>query len=182
MPGLTVTSENPVYVEGNYNANNTGFSEPNAATAVIVDSLTLLSNSWNDRVSFTSPQNSAGRPATETWYRMAVIAGKGRPFAQPSGQPANFGTDGGIHNFLRFVEDWSSRTVHYRGSIAILYTNRQGVGTFKQAGNDNVYGPPGTRDFAFDLDFLQPSLMPPRTPVFRDINTLGFTQITAIGQ
>jgi hypothetical protein len=32
------------------------------------------------------------------------------------------------------------------------------------------------RNFAFDTDFLDPSLLPPLTPVFRDTNALGFAQ------
>ena len=47
MPGLTVASENMVYVQGDFNAAG-GFGEPNAATAVISDGVTLLSNNWND--------------------------------------------------------------------------------------------------------------------------------------
>jgi hypothetical protein len=40
-----------------------------------------------------------------------------------------------------------------------------------------VYGAP-TRNFTFDTTFLTPALLPPLTPVFRDINTLGFKQET----
>ena len=40
----------------------------------------------------------------------------------------------------------------------------------------NVYSPP-TRDYMFDVDFLQPTLLPPHTPMFRDVNTLGFTKV-----
>jgi hypothetical protein len=178
-PGIAVIAENPVYVQGNYNAAN-GFGNPHVAASIIADAVTVLSNNWNDRNSFTSPQDPSNRTATTTWYRMAVIAGTGRSFPRSgvvNNPPENFGTDGGIHNFLRYLEDWSGDTVNYRGSIAILYNNRQGVGTFKQAGNNNVYGTPATRAYAFDVEFLQPSLLPPRTPVFRDINTLSFTQV-----
>jgi hypothetical protein len=178
-PGLAVVAENPVYVEGDYNA-NAGFGNPHVAASIIADTVTVLSNAWNDRVSFTSPQNNAGRPAVNTWYRVAVIAGTSKGFPRPAGYPTpeNMGTDGGVHNFLRMIEDWNGRTTSYRGSIAILYHSRQGVGIFKQAGNDNVYGPPSTRAFNFDIEFLQPALLPPRTPVFRDINTLSFTRVT----
>ena len=27
-------------------------------------------------------------------------------FPQPAGTGADFGTDGGVHNFLRYIEDW----------------------------------------------------------------------------
>ena len=35
----------------------------------------------------------------------------------------------------------------------------------------------GARDYNFDTDFLTPSLLPPGTPMFRDINTLTFRQL-----
>jgi hypothetical protein len=35
----------------------------------------------------------------------------------------------------------------------------------------------GGRDWTFDDDFLLPALLPPGTPMFRDVNTLTFRQI-----
>jgi len=52
--------------------------------------------------------------------------------------------------------------------------NRQAVGIYKCC--DVVYGAP-TRGYVFDDEFLTPSLLPPRTPMFRDINTLSFRQV-----
>ena len=65
--------------------------------------------------------------------------------------------------------------MNYKGSIVSLYYNRQAVGTYKDGSNNTVYTPP-TRGYAFDSDFLTPSLLPPRTPMFRDTNTIGFTE------
>jgi hypothetical protein len=176
MPGLAITSENPLYVQGDYNANAAGFVAGNAATSVAADAVTLLSNSWNDNLSLTAPNNPAGRPATTTWYRTAVLSGKGLSFPRPGpgNPPEDFGTDGGAHNFLRFIERWSGQTLNYQGSIASLSVNRQGLGVYKCC--TNVYGPP-VRAFSFDLDFLDPALLPPMTPIFRDINTTGFHQV-----
>ena len=136
----------------------------------------MLSSNWNDNSSFSTPNKASSRPATTTRYRLAVLTGKGRPFPRPSAgsPPVNFGTDGGTHNFLRMLEDWSGATFYYRGSMASLYYNRQALGTFKDG--DNTYSPP-TRDFLFDTEFLTPALLPPRTPMFRDVNSLGFTQV-----
>jgi hypothetical protein len=175
-PGLTIASENPVYVQGNYNADATGFGNPHVAAAIIADAVTLLSNAWNDNTSFTSPNDPAGRPAVETWYRMAIIAGKGVTFPRPDNgnPPLDFGTDGGVHNFLRYLENWSDRRLNFRGALASFYFNRQAVGTYKCC--QNVYSPP-TRVYAFDTDFLLPNLLPPHTPMFRDVNTTGFTQV-----
>jgi hypothetical protein len=175
--GFTVASENPVYVQGNYNAlaNNT-LADPHIPAAVIADAVTLLSNSWNDVTSFRQPNNPAGRNATTTGYRMAIIGGKGLSFPQPTAWAADqdFGTDGGAHNFLRYVEDWSNETLNYRGSIVSFYTSRQAVGTYKCC--TNVYSPP-SRGYNFDTDFLVPALLPPGTPMFRDVNTLTFRQL-----
>jgi hypothetical protein len=172
--GLTVVAENPVYVQGNFNAPGT-FNGNHAASAIIADAVTFLSNSWNDRSSFTSPHSLSGsRAASTTWYRMALIAGKGRPFPQPSGTEQDFGTDGGIHNFLRLLENWGGQTLNYRGSVISLFYNRQAVGLYKCC--TNVYSPP-TRGYNFDVEFLEPSLLPPRTPMFRDVNITGFSRL-----
>jgi len=187
--GLTVASENPVYVQGNYNACGTptqscssnGFASGNhKSAAIIADAVTLLSRTWNDKNSFVNPHDVDGRMAGTTWYRMGVISGKGINFPFPnnnSGDPVNFGSDGGAHNFLRFLENWGSSgvTVNYVGSMVSLYTSRQAVGSWKCCGG-SVYNPPSRSAF-FDEEFLDPTLLPPRTPMFRDINTLTFRQL-----
>jgi hypothetical protein len=191
--GLTVASENPVYIQGHYNAcnvtstaasciNSDGFvdgASPSVhkSAAVVADSVTLLSRTWNDNNSFVNPHSIASRVAGDrTFYRLGIISGKGRPFPKTgSGTFANFGSDGGAHNFLRFMEDWDGKDVFYKGSMISLYFSRQGTGVWKY-GESMVYFAP-TRNMLFDTEFLTPSLLPPRTPMFRDINTLTFRQI-----
>ncbi len=177
-PGLTVVSENPVYVQGDYNA-GPSFSVAHVACAVIADAVTLLSNSWSDYTSYAYPYQSSRRVPTETWYRMAIMGGKGHDFPRPW-TGSLLGSDGGVNNFVRFLEFWMSRTVHYRGSMVSLWYHRQSVYPFRPAyssgANCNTYFPPN-RDFQFDTDFLQFSLLPPGTPMFRDVNVLGFTQV-----
>jgi hypothetical protein len=179
--GLTIAAENPVYVQGDYNCptcagNN--FDANSVGASIIGDAVTVLSNSWNDINSFIGPYNMGVRLAATSYYRAAIVGGSGSPFPQPtawaSGQ--DFGTDGGIHNFLRYIENWGGQNLNYTGSLVSLYTNRQATGTFKCC--TTVYSPP-TRNYAFDNNFLQPSLLPPRTPLFRDVNTTGFTQLLA---
>ncbi len=173
--GLTVVSENPVYIQGDWNANaaNDGFTGAHAATSVIADAVTLLSNSWNDDTSFAQPYAVGNRNRnTQAWYRVAIIGGKGPWFTQPTGTAGDFGTDGGVHNFLRYLEN-GDQPVNYLGSIATFYYNRQAVGTYKCC--NTVYGAP-QRNYNFDSDFLDPSLLPPNTPVFRDMNAVGFSQ------
>jgi hypothetical protein len=178
-PGLTIASENPVYLQGNYNATAASVvAEPNVAAAIIADSVTLLSNNWNDVNSFLSPTASVGlRNAATTGYRAAFVTGKTLPFPKPAFAGASFGSDGGAHNFLRNLENWNIAGViqRYRGSLVSFYTSRQAVGTFKCCGGDTYVR--GDREWAFDTDFLIPSQLPPATPMFRDINTLTFRQL-----
>ena len=113
------------------------------------------------------------RDSLTSWYRWRSSPARGsiRPAA---GTAKDFGTDGGAHNFLRYIENWGGQALNYRGSIASLYHSRQAIGTYKCC--TIVYSPP-TRGYNFDVEFLTPALLPPRTPMFRDVNTLTVRQI-----
>ena len=127
--GFTVGSENPVYIQGDYNSsvadptwtNPAAADPPHAAAAVIADAVTLLSSydpasgqGWVDLNSLRSPSNDGGRQAFTSYYRVAVSGGKNINF------PVNvccawsgtddWGTDGGVHNFLRQLENWGGDT------------------------------------------------------------------------
>ena len=73
-PGLTIAAENPVYIQGDW---NTGSSPPSSAnipdptrpmdsgyqwrpSAIVADSITLLSNSWRDVALASSERKSSG--------------------------------------------------------------------------------------------------------------------------
>ena len=180
--GFTVTSENPVYIQGNYNSSAadplwTGGSNtaPHAAAAIIADTVTLLSNNWTDANSLNNPTNMGGRPAATAYYRMAVAGGKNAPFPIPNwgGVAQDFGTDGGLHNFLRYLENWGGQTLYYSGSLVSMYYSEYNTGTFKCCAT--VYSPP-TRSYAFDTLFLNPANLPPGTPMFQDVVNLSYHQ------
>ncbi len=182
--GLTIASENPVYVQGDYNNDpttdatlGTPSTDAHVGTSIIADAVTALSNNWNDVNSFISPYNYSGRMATATTYRFAMVGGQGVPFLQPAGSsfadPAQ-GTDGGVHNLMRYVENWNTTVPsYYLGSMVSMYYDHQAVGIWKCCGAGGS-GP--QRNYKFDTDFLTPSLLPPLTPMLRAINTVGFTQ------
>ena len=177
--GLAFAAENPVYVQGDYNANSKGnqWTDPFTPSSIAGDAVTLLSVQWNDVNSFASPYSTALRQGASTFYRAAIIGGQTLSFPQPSGTGQDYGTDGGVHNFLRYIEAWGG-TLNYQGSIVSLYNNRQATGTFKCC--NTVYNPP-TRGYFFDITFLNPTQLPPRTPLFRDVNTTGFSQLLVPG-
>jgi len=176
-PGFTVAAENAVYVQGNYNADSSGFNGTHSFAAVIADTVKLLSNAWSDDKSFSHPQSlsSAGRNATSTWFRVALAAGKTPMFTYPTNtiSDSGFGGDGGVHNFFHYMERWSGDTLNYVGSLVSLYRSHQTIGLMKCCAI--TYSPP-TRNFTFDLEFLVPSQLPPGSPRFRDINNLSFRQ------
>ena len=64
--------------------------------------------------------------------------------------------------------------INYMGSIVSLFVSRQAVGTFKCC--ERVYNYT-LRNYTFDNNFLLPALLPPGTPMFRDVNTLTFRQL-----
>jgi Tfp pilus assembly protein PilX len=185
--GFTVASENPVYVQGNYNSsaadpawasNNPANTVAHSAAGIIADAVTLLSNEWTDVNSLNNFTNLAGRaPTTDGYYRMAVAGGKNIPFPIPTwGASQDFGTDGGMHNFLRYLEAWGNngRNVWYMGSLVSMYYSEYNTGTFKCC--TVVYGAPGSRKYYFDTLFLNAANLPPGTPTFEDINNLAYRQ------
>jgi hypothetical protein len=181
--GFTVASENPVYVEGDYNTNagdpfwtNAQAPDiPHAAAAIIADSVTLLSNNWSDLTDMKNTLRLNNRPATNTYYRMAMAAGKNINFPQPNGTGNDFGTDGGVHNFLRYIESWQNGNIvlGYRGSLVSLYYSQYATGIFKCC--TLVYEPP-KRQYFFDTAFLNPQNLPPGTPMLQDVENLSYWQ------
>ncbi|HKM47167.1 MAG TPA: hypothetical protein VJX69_06245 [Terriglobales bacterium] len=194
--GFTVASENPVYILGDYNSSaadsagwagdTTAFAGDvagHAAAAVIADTVTLLSNAWTDLESMQTGDVTikTNRNAANTAYRVAVSAGKNRTFPYSTATTwavyatePDIGTDGGVHNFLRFLEDWSGITASYKGSLVSLYYSTYNTGFYKYG--NVVYDAPN-RNYYFDLDFTSPGGLPPGTPLFRDVETLGYRQM-----
>jgi hypothetical protein len=205
--GFTVVSEEPVYVYGNYNTGASDPfwpsggtpTTPHSAAAIIADAVTLLSNppsaatlptpntGWNDRESFAYPGQATqsggfpGRQGNTSYYRVAIAAGKSIPFPQTAfsaGVPwKDFGTDGGMHNFLRYLEDRSDNgngaTVNYTGSLISMYYSQYATGIFKCC--NSTYNAP-VRNYFFDTQFLNPNNLPPGTPMFQDVVSLSYHQ------
>ena len=182
LGGFSLAAENPVYILGDYNASSSvGAFSPDPSgkchvpAAVFADAVTLLSNSWVDGEDLAYPTNVGGRPGTSnTFWRVAIIGGKNNSFPNPTYAPApraDFGTDGGTHNFLRFIENWGS-TANYRGSMVSFYIARQATGVYKYT---VVYAAP-TRAFNYDTDFTNITSLPPGAPRFTDVNALSYQQ------
>jgi len=167
---------------------NGGADPVHSAAALIADTAVLLSNNWLDWNSFfgaagansppTNPSNN-NRQAQDSYYRVAIAAGRVQDFAYPgwaAGSAFYTGTDGGVHNFLQFREDWGPgvNNLYYKGSMVNLFYSTYNTGIFKCC-NYSVYTPP-IRHYQFDTDFTNASELPPGTPTFRDIDNLSYRQ------
>lgn len=151
--GLTIATDNPVYIVGDYNVNPTGstsgasapapaptppsdngtYTAPTVSgtqkyAALYCDAVTLLSKNWADNNS-TGAVTSQSRFGYNTTVNTCVVAGN---TASSSG---TYG--GGGENFFRFLEDWSksNNTFTYYGSMVQLYRPQQAIGAWSGSGN-----------------------------------------------
>ena len=172
--GLTVVSNNPVYIQGDFNvgpgivpSNSTTNNDPThpqsvgytrAPTSVVADAVTILSNNWNDANGNSSSDPLSGRVATNTTVNTAIISGivpsGGVPVLGVSPQDGSY--SGGAENFPRFLEQWETPSggnpvfFTYYGSMVELFQSKQAIGEWTYGGN--VYGAPN-RQWYFDNNF-----------------------------
>jgi hypothetical protein len=69
---------------------------------------------------------------------------------------------GGVENFLRLLENWSSgTTLTYNGSIVVMFNSLYATNHWQTPGN--YYNVPN-RSWGFDVNFLNQNQLPPLTP------------------
>ena len=148
--GLTIVSNGPVYVQGDYNAKPSDPSYVKKPASIIADAVNLLSNSWNN-----SKGASSGLPnASATTYNFAMISGN---------QDTSSGNyNGGFENLPRFHENWTNVACNIRGSFVNLWRSRIADGAWQYGGNR--YTAPN-RNWTYDTDFNDPAKLPPFTPL-----------------
>lgn len=146
---LTVVSNDPVYIKGDYNSIN------KRPAAVICDALNILSNNWNDSTGIDS------RVASNTTVNSAFIAGNNNTSVGDY--------NGGLENYPRFLENWSGKTLTYRGSFVGLWNSQVAQGHWNRGG----YSPPN-RNWNYDTDFNNSNNLPPFTPFLVETMALAW--------
>jgi hypothetical protein len=159
--GLTLATVNPIYVKGHYNCTNaahlgTTNTSSSLPASIIADAFTPLSSTWSDAAS-TGTYTS--RVAADTTVNAALLAGMVYTAADGSSS-----ISGGVVNFPRLLEAWSSRTLTLNGSMVNLFNSARATALFQVPGT--YYNAP-TRNFNFDPNFLNPAQMPPGSPELR---------------
>jgi hypothetical protein len=180
--GLTVATDRPMYVLGDFNSVNW------LPSALMADVLVFLSNPPNAAMSAatTVPSSqrcgvAAGwcdnqqstlvrRMATNTTQNAAILAGHTPTSCdwQRAGCP-NPTSGGGVHNMMGYRESWSGVNHHYTGSIVSLFGTRY----FHNEWSLAYYAPPH-RIWAFDTRFQNPNLLPPGTPAVGNVVQTAF--------
>jgi hypothetical protein len=167
--GLTVATPNPLYIKGHYNAPSSYVGTTNTSTTVpaslVADAITILSGNWANT---NSSLSLSSRLATDTTINAAMVAG-----IVPTG---NGYYSGGLENFPRFLEDWTSCTFTFNGSVSALFGSQ--IATAPWGASADVYAPP-VRNWSFDGNFTDPSKQPPGTPEVRTLIRGSWTPVLA---
>lgn len=192
--GLTVATPRPLYVQGHYNqpvsahlgTTNTSGTKPASLAA---DAVNVLSGSWNDLNSI-SPLLTT-RNASDTTVNAAFLSGIVPTLASNRTTAEGGKYSGGVENYPRFLERWSGRTFTYNGSMVVMFNSQFATNGWRYGGS--IYEAP-TRRWAFDLNFMDPSKLPPGTPQLAATirgswavlkagytNTVAETEVVSIG-
>ncbi len=204
--GITISTENMIYIWGSYNAlgivgapaagtatlNDGGYLGPQVPSSIVADAIFPLSKTWSDSMSSINPEGGNGgatmrtadvnvpNTGEETSVRAAIIAGTNMSALQvnpDAGNGADSRLSGGMHNFPRFLENWLTPQRSWNF-----------VGSFcplyystQALGpwiylDQQIYGAP-YRNWAFDTSFRDLSRLPPGTPMFQYVEATGFRQV-----
>lgn len=198
--GVTVATNAPVYVVGNYNSPgvNAGtrsgtavgtetiatigdYKDGEVAAAVIADAVNILSNAWWSSGTLAGDAstlaNSSGTvPSTLTASSTEICAAflTGNVATTGSGNvDSNY--SGGVENFPRLHENWTAsgnRTLRYRGSMVALFNSEVATGQWTNA----RYSAP-TREWGFNKMFGE-GRQPPGTPMIRTFRRITYADLT----
>lgn len=188
IQGLTVVSDQAVYVQGDYNRDTSW-----RPASIIADSLNLLSNQYNvrpggagtfaDQRSYANLASGTTRNASNTEYNAAFLAGTDTTGGVEGAGGFNGYYNGGLENYPRLHEDWSGggATLRYRGSFVSFaeaqhvdgrWCGTGGNGTYNPNNNTtsgvsgcNIYNAP-TRVWEYDTRFNDIDQLPPLSPNF----------------
>ena len=157
--GLTVATDNPIYVQGDYN------TEEEQPASVLCDALNILSKHWDEQNDASAGWGS--REASETEVNACIMTGFTRETSVENGY------SGGLENLPRFLENWTGVEFTYSGSMISLWYSQQATGDWKY-GNPCYTAP--NRIWSYNQELLDPANLPPGTPELRVLEKIGWQQ------
>ena len=158
----TIASDNPVYIQGDFNSGGGTVR----GVAIVSDAINVLSNS------FTTKTCNSGVPDASVTTINAALFGGNVP------TPAGGGTySGGLENYPRMHEDWSpggtSENLNIMGSFINLWVSSQADGDWVYGG-DRYEAP--IRNWGWDVRFQNPDFWPPFIPSIFSVERVGFLE------
>lgn len=181
--GLTVVSDQAVYIQGDYNLKDdpaTAATEKWRPASILADTINILSNRWtlddaNGRTYVSNLPSSkidyTSRPTpTETTVNAAFLSGTEITGGVNGASGQSVGNhSGGVNNYPRFHENWASTVrFNYKGSFVSLNAPRRTNSLYcgpADATNCNIYTPP-RRNWDYDTEFNNAANLPPMAPQF----------------
>ncbi len=191
--GTSFVTNNALYVQGHFNSDgiataydsngnittqrtgsrtlpdsNADFAQQGkeAPASLVGDAVTLLSPGWDNT---KSKRAIADRVASvDTEVSAAILAG-----IAPTGKNGVTKYSGGAENFPRFLENWSGKTLVYRGSMVNLFESEVAKQRWQ---SNNVYSPPN-RAWGFHAKFAE-GFFPPGTPNVRTFRRVNYRELT----
>ena len=156
--GLTVVSDQAIFVQGNYNLD----ASPWRPASFLADALNILSQSY--AANYAAHIN-AMTVAGATTVQAAFLGGTHTTGGTEGtgGQGGGNNTyNGGLENYPIFHENWGGVVFQYRGSFVSLERPQHSTGAWSTGG---YYGAP-TRDWGYDTRFNDVANLPPLSPRF----------------
>ena len=157
---LTVATDLPAYVQGNYNQGDSNHSVQPAA--ILSDATTVLSNQWSNSY-------NSGTNLTDTGSGKSLVPGRdvtgpltiNADIMTGNSATTSAGYGGGFENFIRFLENWQyngTQNFNFGGSLVCMWTAHQATAVWQNTG---IYYNPPTRNYTFGVFGTN---WPPGTP------------------
>ncbi len=203
--GITVSTENMLYIWGNYNTTGINSAPPagtsslndstttyfylgsQVPTSIVCDAYSPLSKTFFDSETATYPDNLGLRLAdrslpsvgAETSLRAAILAGNN--LSALAGSPDAGNSASSESRLNGGMHNFPRFLENWGGQrfnfVGSLIPLYHSTQAVGQYNADStIYSPP-TRNWAFDITFTDPNKLPPGTPLFQHIEPTGFKQI-----
>ncbi len=202
--GITLATENMLYIWGNYNTTGINVAPPDGTAStndpaapfhydgdqipasLVSDAFFPLSKTWTDSYGGMYPGSLGNRRADlnaptqdqETAVRAGIIAGNN--LAALAGSPDAGNSASGESRLNGGMHNFPrflerwSVRWNFVGSLIPLYHSSQALGPYNA--DSTIYGAP-IRNWAFDISFLDPNRLPPATPQFQYVQPTAFRQL-----
>jgi hypothetical protein len=203
--GITISSENMVYIWGNYNTTGINAAPPNGVSclndatgvcrylgnqvpsSIVCDAYFPLSKTFFDAEMAMYPDNLGVRLADralpsvgeETSVRAAIMAGNNLSAMANSPDAGNSASsESRLNGGMHNFPRFLENWGGQRFNFigSLIPLYHSTQAVGQYNAESTIYSPP-TRDWAFDITFTDPNKLPPGTPLFQHIEPTGFKQI-----